>query len=122
MRCFATVARHLTVGGVFVIQAFVPDHARLARGKEVSAEAYGDLLRVDVSRFDTIEQRVDARHVLIGESGIEQFPVRLRYAWPAELDLMARLAGLRLKERWADWAGNPFTSSSTGHVSVYEQS
>ena len=49
------------------------------------------------------------------------FSVHIRYAWPAELDLMARLAGLRLKERWADWAGSPFTSQSTAHVSLYEK-
>ncbi|WP_419950526.1 class I SAM-dependent DNA methyltransferase [Candidatus Palauibacter sp.] len=119
VRCFASVARHLNPGGVFVIEAFVPDHARLARGSNVFGDIYGDVVRVDVSESNACEQRLDARHVMISEAGIEVFSVRIRYAWPAELDLMARLAGLRLKERWADWAGNSFTSQSTAHVSVY---
>ena len=120
-RCFEAAARRLNAGGVFVIEAFVPDHARLARGNEVSAEIHGDSVLVDFGEFDANEQRVNARHLFINESGIEMFPVQLRYAWPSELDLMARLAGLRLRERWADWAGSPFTSSSRVHVSVYEK-
>ena len=119
-RCFETVARHLSAGGVFVIEAFVPNVARLARGKEVSADIHGDTVLLDVAEFDVNEQRVNARHLFISESGIEMFPVELRYAWPSELDLMARLAGLRLRDRWADWAGTPFTSRSRAHVSVYE--
>ena len=121
VRCFASVARHLNAGGTFVIEAFVPDHARLARRSNVFGDLYGDVVRVDVSQSNPHEQRLDARHIMISEAGIEQYSVRIRYAWPSELDLMARLAGLRLKERWADWAGNPFTSQSTAHVSVYEK-
>jgi len=121
VRCFASVARHLTPGGVFAIEAFVPDHAMLARGHNVLWDVYGDVVRVDVSQSDSRGQRVDARHIMISEAGVEMFSVHIRYAWPAELDLMARLAGLRLKERWADWAGNSFTSRSTAHVSVYEK-
>ena len=121
VRCFASVARHLTPGGVFAIEAFVPDHARLARGYNVLWDVYGDVVRVDVSESNSRGQRVDARHIMISEAGVEMFSVHIRYAWPAELDLMARLAGLRLKERWADWAGNSFTSQSTAHVSVYEK-
>ena len=119
-RCFETVARHLSAGGVFVIEAFVPNVARLARGKEVSADIHGDTVLLLVAEFDANEQRVNARHLFISESGIEMFPVELRYAWPSELDLMARLAGLRLRDRWADWAGTSFTSRSRAHVSVYE--
>jgi hypothetical protein len=58
---------------------------------------------------------------VIEESGIHTLPVRIRYAWPSELDLMARLAGLRLRHRWSDWDEAPFTASSRGHVSVYER-
>ena len=121
LRCFGAVAQHLNAGGVFVIEAFVPDPTRLARGNEVSGRTRGDSVLVDVSEFNSGEQRIDAHHLVISESGIEMFPVQLRYAWPAELDLMARLAGLQLRERWADWAGNPFTSKSRTHVSVYEK-
>ena len=121
LRCFGAAAQHLKVDGVFVIEVFVPDPARLARGNEVLGHTRGDSVLVDVSEFNTGEQLINARHLFISESGIEMFPVQLRYAWPAELDLMARLAGLQLKERWADWAGNPFTSKSRAHVSVYEK-
>ena len=121
VRCFASVARHLNAGGVFVIEAFVPDHTRLARDSNVFGDIYGDVVRIDVSEANACEQRLDARHIMIGEAGIELYSVRIRYAWPAELDLMARLAGLQLKERWADWTGNSFTSQSTAHVSVYEK-
>ena len=121
VRCFASAARHLNAGGVFVIEAFVPDHSRLARDNNVYWDVYGDVVRVDVSQPNSCEQRVDARHIMVSEAGIEMFSIHIRYAWPAELDLMARLAGLRLKERWADWAGSPFTSQSTAHVSLYEK-
>ena len=118
--CFETVAQHLNAGGVFVVEAFVPDAARLARGNEVSAAIRGDSVLVDVAEFDPGEQRVNSRHLFISESRIETFPVELRYAWPSEFDLIARLAGLRLRERWADRAGSPFTSRSRAHISMHE--
>ena len=121
LRCFTAVARHLVAGGVFLIEAFVPDLARFVRGQHVSADVKADTVQMNVSRHDAVEQRVKSYHLHFRESGVEMFPVQIRYAWPTELDLMARLAGLRLKYRWADWAGNRFTSQSTGHVSVYEK-
>ena len=66
-------------------------------------------------------QVVDFRHLYLTEEGIRIYPGRLRYVWPSELDLMARLAGLRLRERWGDWRSSPFTSQSRSHVSVYER-
>jgi len=80
-----------------------------------------ETVRLDVSTHDPMKQLVDFRHVLVSEAGIRVYPAQLRYAWPSELDLMAQLAGLRLRERWGDWNRSPFTSKSEGHVSVYER-
>jgi hypothetical protein len=78
-----------------------------------------DSVRIDVDRHDPVAQTVDAQHVLLSRSGMRFQPVRLRYAWPSELDLMARLAGLRLRDRWAGWNREEFTAESTRHVSVF---
>jgi hypothetical protein len=78
-------------------------------------------VHVEASRYDQVDQRVTSQHVFVGPRGTELVPVVLRFAWPAELDLMARLAGLRLRERWGDWDGRPFTAESERHVSVYER-
>ena len=120
VQCFRCVAEHLTAGGVFLNEAFVPDPARFARGQNVSVTSVeSDLVTLDVARHDAANQRVYSQHLLFAESGTRLFPVQLRYAWPSELDLMARLAGLRL--RWSDWDGAPFTSASSGHISLYER-
>jgi SAM-dependent methyltransferase len=118
--CFANVAEHLEPDGSFVIEAFVPDLGRFRNNGSVSAVSAGvDTVRLDVSRHDPLGQRVDATHVHIGPGGIELFPVSLRYAWPAELDLMAQLAGLRLRERWDSWDRQPFTTTTPMAISVY---
>ena len=78
-------------------------------------------VQITSSLHDAERQRVTTQHVLIEEEGVSLYPVQIQYAWPSELDLMAQLSKLRLRERWADWAQSPFTSSSAGHVSVYEQ-
>ena len=121
VRCFARAAAHLSAAGVFLIEAFVPDPTRFVRGQNVSVTALeSDGAQLEVSRHDAAGQRVSSHHLLIGASGMRLYPVRIRYAWPAELDLMARLAGLRLRDRWGGWDRAPLTSSSTSHVSVYE--
>jgi hypothetical protein len=73
------------------------------------------------SHRDPIDQRIDSEHVVLTAGGIRLYPLSIRYAWPSELDLMARLAGLRLRlrERWAGWRREPFGADSTTHVSVY---
>ena len=120
IRCFANAAAHLADGGRFVVEAFVPDLGRFDRGQRVGVTAV-DLGRIDfeVSRHDPVNQRVDSQHVFVTEEGTKFAPVRLRYAFPSELDLMARLAGLELQERWGGWHGEPFTGRSDHHVSVY---
>ena len=122
VRCFENVAARLDESGVFLVDAFVPDVTRFDRGQEVRARLPDlETVRLDVSTHDPIKQQVDFRHVLLSEDGIQVYPAQLRYIWPSEMDLMARLAGLRLRERWGDWDRSPFTSKSEGHVSVYEQ-
>ena len=123
VRCFANVAAHLDDGAAFVLEAFVPDLARFDRGQRVSAmKVELDEVQIDVARHDALAQSVTAQHVVVTESGTRFQPVRIRYAWPAELDLMARLVGLRLEERWAGWAQEPFSGESRQHVSVYRRS
>jgi SAM-dependent methyltransferase len=120
VRCFANVARHLAAGGRFAIEAFVPDATRWDGGQRTSTLAV-ELDRVDleVARHDPVTQTIDAQHVRVGPAGIELYPFRLRYAYPSELDLMARLVRLTLQDRWGGWRGEPFTPASRRHVSVY---
>jgi len=121
VKCFRAIARHLTDNGVFAIEAFVPDLSRFDRGQRVSAIDVGtDEVRLDVTSHDAAEQRSVTQHVVIREDGVRMFPVRLRYAYPSELDLMARLVGLWLRERVADWQGTPFRDGCDKHISVYE--
>lgn len=122
VQCFRHVAVHLKPGGVFVIEAFVPDPGRFTRGQSMSVNHVAtDQVELDVARHDPLAQRVDSQHLIFTESGTRLYPVRLRYAWPSELDLMARLAGLRLRERWSDWSGAPFTAANSGHISLYQR-
>ncbi len=122
VRCFGQIARHLNPGGVFVLEAFVPDPARFHGGQTVRAVSVGDdRVHLDVSKHDGATQRVVSQQVLIEAEGVRLFPVEVRYAWPSELDLMAQLAGLRLRERWAGWDKAAFNATSTVHVSIYER-
>jgi SAM-dependent methyltransferase len=121
IRCFANAAQHLAPGGAFVIEAFVLDIARYDHlGQWVGVAAVeNNGLRLNAALLDVATQRIRSQHVLLTEQGVRLLPNELRYAWPAELDLMSRLAGLRLRGRWADWMQEPFTSASGRHVSVY---
>jgi SAM-dependent methyltransferase len=120
VRCFENVAAHLDGDGVFLIEVFVPDLTRFDRNQRVSAfKVEADRVVVNVDSHDPLEQTVASQHVQLTESGVRFFPVSIRYAFPAELDLMARLAGLELRERWADWRREPFGAGSTRHISVY---
>jgi SAM-dependent methyltransferase len=122
IRCLANVAEHLTPDGVFVIEVFVPDVARFDRHQRLQTESVDlDRVVIEASRHDPVHQRVDSQHVVVESGEVRMYPVYLRYAWPSELDLMARLAGLRLRERWAGWNREPFDSRSNFHVSVYER-
>ncbi len=120
LRCFRNVAEHLSADGVFVLDAFVPDLSRFDRHQRVGMESHEpDAVRIEASVHDPVKQTVTSRHMVLTEKGNKFYPLKIRYAWPSELDLMARLAGLELKERWGGWRREPFTPQSTSHVSVY---
>jgi SAM-dependent methyltransferase len=121
VRCFMNVANHLTEDGSFVIEALVPAFLyRLRNDQYVDAEAIEvNEVRLDVLRHDAAKQMIEESHVSLSPAGIRLNPVVQRYAWPSELDLMAKIAGLRLKDRWGGWSQEPFNPSSNMHVSVY---
>jgi SAM-dependent methyltransferase len=121
VRCFENVAKHLTDDGVFVIEGGVPtEFCRLRNNQYVDLEALAvDNVRLDLARYDPITQVLEETHVALSTSGIQLNPIITRYVWPAELDLMARIAGLRLVERWATWSREPLTSTSSNCISVY---
>jgi len=75
---------------------------------------------LNVTRYDLLAQRATSQHLFLSNAGIRMYPVQIRYAWPSEMDLMAQLAGLRLRERWGGWRREPFTEASGKHISVYE--
>ena len=118
--CFQNAAAHLCSGGRFVIETGVPDLQSLPVGQTIIPfRADPEGLSFDV--YDVVTQRFSSQHYYFAEGRVEAYPVEFRYAWPSELDLMARLAGLRLEDRWAGWRREPFTSFSRAHVSVYEK-
>jgi SAM-dependent methyltransferase len=120
MRCFQSVSRHLSPDGYFVIEAFVPDLTRYSNFQSVRLTGISEQgIRVDVARLDPVAQQIENQHLLVSQDGISVYPVRIRYAWPSELDLMALNARLRLLERWSSWSKEPFTRDSTKHISVY---
>jgi SAM-dependent methyltransferase len=122
VRCFANVARHLLPDGLFVIEAFVPDLSRFTRNQNIAVTKVGvDEVRLDVSLHNPLHQRIESQQLLIANGSIQTYPVQLRYAWPSELDLMAQLAGLTLKERWGNWQRSPFAASGTPHISLYHR-
>lgn len=123
VRCFENVAAHLTEDGVFLVEAFTPNFLmRLRNNQYVDAEAVEvSEVWLDVGRHDLAKQLLEESHVVLSREGVRVYPIVSRYAWPSELDLMARIAGLRLKERWGGWNREPFTGASDMHVSVYRR-
>jgi hypothetical protein len=118
--CFENVAAHLEPGGCFVIEVLVPALQRLPPGETVRPFAVTpDHLGFD--EYDVANQGLVSHHYWMLDGEFEAYSAPFRYVWPAELDLMARLAGMTLRERWSDWARSPFASDSTQHVSVWEK-
>jgi SAM-dependent methyltransferase len=117
--CFRNVAAHLEPGGCFVIEVGVPQLQRLPPGETVRAFAVGET-RLGFDEFDVATQGLVSHHYRVSEGALEVDAVPFRYVWPAELDLMAELAGMALRERWGGWQGEPFTNESTSHVSVWQ--
>jgi SAM-dependent methyltransferase len=122
LRCFQNVAGVLAEDGAFAVEAFVPDLSRFDRDQRLALEGHEpDGIRIEASKHDRLNQRVESRHVVISEDGIKFYPLQIRYAYPSELDLMARIAGLRLRQRWGGWRRERFTAASMSHVSLYER-
>ena len=117
--CFRNVAAHLEPGGCFVIEVGVPDLRRLPPGDTYRAFHVSES-RWGFDEYDVAGQGLTSHHFEIVDGKAERLSIPFRYAWPAELDLMAQLAGMRLRERWSDWQREPFTSDSGKHVSVWQ--
>jgi hypothetical protein len=118
--CFCNVAAHLEPGGCFVIEVSVPDLQRLPPGETVRPFTVSPT-RLGFDEYEVASQGLVSHHYRVegGRLDVASFP--FRYVWPSELDLMARLAGMTLRERWSGWEREPFASDSTKHVSVWEK-
>jgi SAM-dependent methyltransferase len=118
--CFRNVAAHLEPGGCFVVEVMIPELQRLPPGETFrvfsASENYWG-----IDEYDVATQGLTSHHLEIVDGRLERVSMPFRYAWPSELDLMAQLAGMRLRERWGGWKREPFTSDSRDHVSVWEK-
>jgi SAM-dependent methyltransferase len=118
--CFRNVAAHLRPGGCFVIEVHIPQLRRLPPGQNVLPfHVSPDRWAFDV--YDPATQAMSSNYVEVAGGRGEYRSIPFRYVWPAELDLMAQLAGMRLRDRWDGWTREPFTSESDQHVSVWEK-
>ena len=119
--CFVNAAAHLESGGLFLIEVGVPDLRRLPPGEDARVFAHR-LGYVGYDHYvDLIAQRAVSHHFVADGSTVREAQTPFRYVWPSELDLMARLAGMVLRDRWAGWDRSPFTGESTSHVSVWQK-
>jgi SAM-dependent methyltransferase len=118
--CFGNVAAHLEPGGCFVIEVYVPELQRLPPGETIRAFTVTPT-HLGFEEYDVATQIAYSHHYWMVDGQLETFSAPFRYVWPSELDLMARLAGLTLRERWSSWEREPFTSDSRSHVSVWEK-
>jgi SAM-dependent methyltransferase len=118
--CFRNAAVHLEPGGCFVVEVMVPELQRLPPGETVRPFHVSDT-HWGIDEYDVATQGLVSHHIDVVDGRAQRFSAPYRYVWPSELDLMAELAGLRLRERWAGWRRQPFTSDSRQHVSVWEK-
>jgi SAM-dependent methyltransferase len=120
IKCFENAAAHLEPGGAFVIEVNVPRLRRLLPRETLHLVRYSEA-HFTLDEFDVANQGLVSHHYRAVGDTFEKRSIPFRYVWPSELDLMARLAGMTLRERWAGWTREPFTSESTQHVSVWEK-
>ncbi|MFE3247431.1 class I SAM-dependent DNA methyltransferase [Streptomyces sp. NPDC059209] len=118
--CFRNVAAHLAPGGSFVIETMLPELRKLPPGQDV-VPFHVSPTRWSFDVYDVATQEMSSNYVEVADGRGDYWSVPFRYVWPAELDLMAQLAGMRLRDRWAGWRGEPFTGESERHVSVWER-
>ena len=120
VQCFQNVAAHLRPGGCFVIEVYIPELQRLPPGETVHAFAVTPT-HLAFEEYDLATQIAFSHHYWVVDGRLETFTAPFRYVWPSELDLMARLAGMTLRERWSNWNREPFTSASRSHISVWQR-
>jgi SAM-dependent methyltransferase len=118
--CFRNVAAHLEPGGCFVIEVGIPNLQRLPPGETMRVFDASDT-HWGIDEYDVANQGLVSHHFSLVDGRLERVSMPFRYVWPAELDLMAQLAGMALRERWSGWKREPFTSESRKHVSVWER-
>jgi SAM-dependent methyltransferase len=118
--CFRNAAAHLEPGGCFVIELGIPELQRLPPGETMRVFDAGQT-HWGVDEYDVASQGLTSHHFELVDGRFERHSFPFRYVWPAELDLMAELAGMSLRERWSGWKREPFTSDSRKHVSVWEK-
>jgi SAM-dependent methyltransferase len=121
VQCFRNVAAHLDPGGCFVIEVLVPDLRRLPPG-ETARVFHVSENRWGIDEYDVATQGLTSHHFEVVDQRLERTSMPFRYAWPSELDLMAQLAGMKLRERWAGWKREPFTGESRMHISIWAKS
>jgi SAM-dependent methyltransferase len=118
--CFANAARHLAAGGMFVVEAWVPDVGAFRQNRLVRPRVMrDDTISIETSEIDTVSQMIRTTQAVLTNGSVRLYPANHRYAWPAELDLMAQLCGFQREARWADWSGATFTGASPAHVTLY---
>jgi SAM-dependent methyltransferase len=120
VECFRNVAAHLEPGGRFVVELYIPDLQRLPPGETIRPFTV-TATHLGFEEYDVASQIAFSHHYWVMEGRVETFSAPFRYAWPSELDLMARLTGMTLRDRWSSWEREPFTSDSRSHVSVWEK-
>ena len=118
--CFQNVTAHLQPGGCFVIEVGVPDLQRLPFGETIRPFAVTPN-RLGFDEYDVVHQGLISHHYRVVDGRLDVLSPAFRYVWPSELDLMAKMTGMTLRERWASWTREPFTSTSTSHISVWEK-
>jgi SAM-dependent methyltransferase len=122
VQAFRNAAAHLRPGGHFVLEAWVPDVGDFRAGRALRIVSVQDRRVVlEAAELEPVEQHMRTTKLFCGPDGLQAFPANHRYAWPAELDLMAQLAGMQLRDRWSGWKREAFTSESQKHVSVWEK-
>ncbi len=121
--CFKNAARHLNRNGTFTIETYVPDLSSFVDGQRVQTkDVEMDFVRIEAAKHDRNQQLFNMQRIHITPNGMKLVPLPMRYSYPPELDLMARLAGFHLENRWGGWNKQPFTNDSKMHISVYRLS